>query len=520
MKTKIIGLSLIISILFFGLLIGDAFLQVASAGSENYNYEISTAGGGDCQLIGNWDSGTNTCTLSGNVVGEKYGVIRFLSSGITLDCDGYRIDATGGAGIYYDGPDNIVIKNCVFENVVTWGIHARYSSPVTIYNNRFDADWNSEAIRCYECDNMNVSFNKISCNPSPTVIHDGMNIRGGVNSYFHDNDIRYCSTGMNMYSTFSNTYVFHNNFVDNIYEGYYSNLKCASGITFEMEGLGNYWSDFDTPAEGCSDTSPTDGVCDVPYTITPPWPTTCYDYHALVTEWEPQHYILVLSDNTWKSYDSLQPGWETPGFDDSGWRNAYAPYPQPAPWTPQVWIPGTNAVFMWDYPAYPPQEPDGFDGPDEAWFRKTFNLPYDPSYIANAYVTIGVDDDFDFYVNGTKVFSDWDGQVWSAPFTFNIKPYLVEGENVFALYGKDSFGIAEWALVDATIEIEGIECIEGDLNCDGCVDWTDLSIILADIRGPEPHDPSYDLNSDGAVNIADARYLVTLFTNPRGVACE
>ena len=59
----------------------------------------------------------------------------------------------------------------------------------------------------------------------------------------------------------------------------------------------------------------------------------------------------------------------------------------------------------------------------------------------------------------------------------------------------------------------------GDLDGNRCVDRTDFDIILADIRGPEPHAPSYDLNGDGEVNIADARKLVTQFWNPRGAAC-
>ncbi len=45
----------------------------------------------------------------------------------------------------------------------------------------------------------------------------------------------------------------------------------------------------------------------------------------------------------------------------------------------------------------------------------------------------------------------------------------------------------------------------GDFNGDGCVDRADYNILMADIRGPEPHIPAYDLNNDGAVNRADAR---------------
>ena len=62
--------------------------------------------------------------------------------------------------------------------------------------------------------------------------------------------------------------------------------------------------------------------------------------------------------------------------------------------------------------------------------------------------------------------------------------------------------------------------ILGDLNGDNCVDRSDYDILIADIRNGEPNDPAYDLNGDGAVNIADARYLVTIFTNPRGAPCQ
>lgn len=232
---------------------------------------------------------------------------------------------------------------------------------------------------------------------------------------------------------------------------------------------------------------------------------------------EAMNIIKVLSDNTWKSYDSLQSGWETPGFDDSGWRYAYAPYPYLLSYPPGAWIPGTDAVYMWDWPYA--GTPSGSNGPNESWYRKTFNIPVNTSNIVNAEAVVAADDDFDFYVNGVLVYSDWNGVVWGGPYTIDIKPCLVEGENVFAMYAKDTFGSWEWALVDATIEIE-IGGIKGDLNDDGCVDRADLSIMLACIRGPGSCEPSYDLNGDGNVNIADARYLVTLFSNPRGAACE
>ncbi len=59
----------------------------------------------------------------------------------------------------------------------------------------------------------------------------------------------------------------------------------------------------------------------------------------------------------------------------------------------------------------------------------------------------------------------------------------------------------------------------GDINRDDCIDRADLVNILGHIRGAKPYDPLYDLNGDGAVNIADGRMLVTLFSEPRGQAC-
>jgi hypothetical protein len=61
--------------------------------------------------------------------------------------------------------------------------------------------------------------------------------------------------------------------------------------------------------------------------------------------------------------------------------------------------------------------------------------------------------------------------------------------------------------------------LEGDLNGDNCIDRADLSAILADIRGVSLLDAEYDINGDGNFNIIDARYLTTLFTNYRGMAC-
>ncbi len=60
----------------------------------------------------------------------------------------------------------------------------------------------------------------------------------------------------------------------------------------------------------------------------------------------------------------------------------------------------------------------------------------------------------------------------------------------------------------------------GDLDGNGCVDLSDLTGILLPAIGSGLTDPQFDLNGDGDVNIADARRLVTLFSNPRGASCH
>jgi len=62
-----------------------------------------------------------------------------------------------------------------------------------------------------------------------------------------------------------------------------------------------------------------------------------------------------------------------------------------------------------------------------------------------------------------------------------------------------------------------------DLNQDGCVDRIDYSILVQVARSSTASWVSnlkYDLNEDGLVNISDARFLTTQFTNPRGTPCR
>ena len=64
-----------------------------------------------------------------------------------------------------------------------------------------------------------------------------------------------------------------------------------------------------------------------------------------------------------------------------------------------------------------------------------------------------------------------------------------------------------------------LEC-ELDVNLDECVDVSDVIAVIDATRGTAPYPESwYDVNRDGVLNIADARFVVTGFTNPSGASC-
>lgn len=99
--------------------------------------------------------------------------------------------------------------------------------------------------------------------------------------------------------------------------------------------------------------------------------------------------------------------------------------------------------------------------------------------------------------------------------------YNTEAGNILVIYNsyKTGAGIFDVPEMDYALVGESCTALIGDLDGNGCVDRTDLNIMLDYLRGPDPHNPFYDFNNDGVVNIADARTLVTFFTNDRGEPC-
>lgn len=68
--------------------------------------------------------------------------------------------------------------------------------------------------------------------------------------------------------------------------------------------------------------------------------------------------------------------------------------------------------------------------------------------------------------------------------------------------------------------VEGSVPREFDFNSDGCIDVTDVQRVMTETQHSEPRNPTFDVNGDGVVSIADARALVLIADNPSAAPCN
>lgn len=294
-------------------------LHSTNASAETRFVIMDDATGGACPSIGQWDPQTKTCTLTRDLFVEA---IDIGSGGLTLDGNGHSISddtlfPTSGAGIRVSGKTGVTIRNTRVL-VYPTGIHLESSSGSLIENNycmangsgEFSGDgtgiflWrsNNNVVRNNVVDHSGSFFteagegirlnashgNSLLGNIIDYSFRTGLDVSTSDNNIIQRNLISNSSyigfglTGSNNIVTGntldnslaminfagaagSNNQIYHNNFLGLPYEQI--NYDNSPGNIFNMPaagGGGNYWANYDSPAEGCFDLN-ADGFCDAPF---------------------------------------------------------------------------------------------------------------------------------------------------------------------------------------------------------------------------------------------------------------
>lgn len=233
------------SLLFFSFYSGTALANGVKKISNSVN-------GGDCAAIGTWNAATKTCTLTTDITTSDSNGIEIISDGITLDGAGHSVTGSGSftSGGAFSVKTGVTIKNLTVSGF-TYGIYVLASS------------------------NSTLTGNTLTNNTYGVYIAS--------------------SNGLKVYN---------NNFINNINQAVVSG---GSGNVFNVTGSGgNYWSNFDTPAEGCSDNN-NDLFCDTAYAFTGGQDNQPYTSQD---GWNTMHVkpnlVLLLPAPFWASYADYQ----------------------------------------------------------------------------------------------------------------------------------------------------------------------------------------------------------------------
>jgi len=202
------------------------------------------------------------------------------ANNIVLDCAGHSITGDGtGYGIYLLYKSGVTIKNCVVEgfhsgirsavgsnyntfinntiNNNIFGILMTFSSNTVVTNNITNN--NQFGIFVFQNANYNTFTNNIANNNFLYGIYSASNF----NNTFINNTLSNNGSFGIYFLHSDNNKIYNNNFIDNIHQ---ASVPFSIGNIFNLDSPtgGNYWSDYDTPGEGCNDEN-NDGFCDAPY---------------------------------------------------------------------------------------------------------------------------------------------------------------------------------------------------------------------------------------------------------------
>jgi len=142
------------------------FSVLLSAGIAETSVKIITDSptGGDCELIGKWDLGSRTCTLTSDVADQ----INIDGDGITLDGNSFSTTNSTGLGVYVEGKTSVTIKN-IDASYMVYGIYLVRSSGCTVSANVADGN-KAYGIVLYESDGNTIAGNTAASNGFDGII--------------------------------------------------------------------------------------------------------------------------------------------------------------------------------------------------------------------------------------------------------------------------------------------------------------------------------------------------------------
>jgi parallel beta-helix repeat protein len=282
------------------------FLLTAAPAMATFRI-VDDATGGDCGLIGNWDATTKTCTVTTDIlstdtpredhcwaIGNVFCAIKIESDFITLDGNGHSLTFNSeptivpAVGIGFEGRTKVTVRNFRIKDFIVgisfmgdaWWIpgvgpnidntieNNHISSCLTGIDRFYGGDGNRiinntivgnrKGIDDQHGGNTLIEGNEISDNYAY-----GIGLWGPNGNIITKNTLSNNGTGLGHGFT-SNLVVYNNNFINNnTYDVYCSPCGVNNVYNLDTPDGGNYWSNYDTPTEGCNDLN-NDGFCDLP----------------------------------------------------------------------------------------------------------------------------------------------------------------------------------------------------------------------------------------------------------------
>lgn len=211
---------------------------------------------------GFWEYGVYLQNRSGvtiknlTVKGFSWGIWLYRCNNSTLTEN--AVSSSRNYGIYLDDycDYNTIIGNNVSNNYFL-GISLYRSNYNIISTNTFSGNLWFGMMLINSGGNL-ITGNTVSSSPK------GIQLEWGGSNIFTNNTITDSSSyGIYSYWSFNNE-IYNNNFINNSTQAYEYSASPGNSFNRLPRVGGNYWSDHDDAAEGCTD-SDGDGICDSPY---------------------------------------------------------------------------------------------------------------------------------------------------------------------------------------------------------------------------------------------------------------